>query len=81
MSATVARAAIATSMMTTTMATATAATVVMSATVARATVTAATASTAKKTGRCVATEHGEANNREENRNTKHYKSVHSEILQ
>ena len=67
------------SMMTTTVATATAATGVVS-TVARATATTAAAS-AEKAGRCVATEHGEANNREENRNTKHNKSVHSGILQ
>ena len=71
---------IATSMMTTTVATATAATVVMSA-VARATATTAAASAAEKAGRGVAAEHGEANNREENRNSKHNKSVHSGILQ
>jgi len=38
-------------------------------------------SLAEKAGRGVAAEHGEANNREENRNSKHNKSVHSGILQ
>jgi len=63
-----------------TVATATAATVVMSA-VAPATATIAATSAAQKAGRCIATEHGETNNREENRNSKDNNSVHSGILQ
>jgi hypothetical protein len=63
-----------------TMATTTTATVMMTA-VAPATATIAAASAAQKAGRCIATEHGETNDCEENRNSKDNKSVHSGILQ
>ena len=84
--ATVAAATAATAVMTAvaaiaaTMATTTTATVMMTA-VAHATATIAAASAAQKAGRCIATEHGETNDREENRNSKDNKSVHSGILQ
>jgi hypothetical protein len=73
-------------MMATTVATTTAATVMMTttatATVASATVaTIAAASTAKGGRRIASADQGEANNREENRDTKYNNSVHSGILQ
>ncbi|MGI8978204.1 MAG: hypothetical protein ACR2FY_03160 [Pirellulaceae bacterium] len=65
-----------------TAATATVAAIMMTTTATAAAARAiAAAAAAEKAGRRVATEHGEANDREENRDSKYNNLVHSQILQ